>query len=84
MADKIDLGSVSYLLGVISIVFAFFEPFAGFALGIIGFIQAKKAKSSKARRLCVIGIILSAIFMIISIVVFIYTLSNGLTSFPSV
>jgi uncharacterized membrane protein len=84
MAEKIDLASISYMLGVISIVLAFFEPFAGLAFGIIGFIQARKAKSQKARRLNIIGIVLSAILIIISIVAFIYALNNGLGTFPSI
>lgn len=84
MAEKIDMASVSYMLGIVSIVLAFFEPFAGLAFGIIGFIQARKAKSSKARRLSVIGIVLSAILIIISIVAFIYALNSGLASFPSI
>ena len=84
MAEKIDLTLVGYILGIISIVLAFFEPFAGLAFGIIGFIQARKAKSAKARRLCVIGIVLSAILIVISIIVFIYSLNNGLASFPSI
>ena len=42
MADKIDLVTVSYVLGVLSIVFAFFSPIAGLVIGIIGFVQSKK------------------------------------------
>ena len=68
MASKIDLKPVSYLLGILSIVFAFFSPFAGLALGIIGVIQGNKIKFQKAKKLNVVGIILSAAFAIIEIV----------------
>jgi uncharacterized membrane protein len=84
MADRINLSEVGYILGIISIVLAFFEPFAGLVFGIIGFIQARKAKSQKARRLSIIGIVLSAILIVISIVAFIYALNNGLGTFPSI
>ncbi len=69
MAEKIDLKPVSYLLGILSIVFAFFSPFAGLVFGIIGFIQSNKLKFQKAKRLNILGIVLSAIFSIIQIII---------------
>lgn len=82
MAEKIDFKSVSYVLGILSIVFAFISPMAGLILGIIGLVQAKKQKAQRAKRLNVIGIILSVIFLIISAVVLI---SSGInTFFPSI
>jgi len=68
MTQKIDLKPVSYLLGILSIVFAFFSPFAGLTLGIIGFIQGNKLKFQKAKKLNVIGIVLSAAFALIEII----------------
>lgn len=85
MAEKIDFKSVSYVLGILSIVFAFISPMAGLILGIIGLVQAKKQKALRAKRLNVIGIILSVIFLIISAVVLIYSAANGInTFFPSI
>jgi hypothetical protein len=83
MAEKVDLGSVSYALGVLSIVFAFFNPGAGLVVGIIGFIQSKKVKLKKAQKLNMIGMILSAILLIVSIVILAYSAMTGLgTNFP--
>lgn len=72
MASKIDFKPISYLLGILSIVFAFFFPFAGLTLGIIGLIQSNKIKFQKARKLNVIGIILGAVFALIEILIQFY------------
>ena len=72
MAEKIDLITVSYILGILSIVFAFFRADAGLVLGIIGLIQASKQKSTRAKKLNVIGIVLSAIFVIINLIALIF------------
>ena len=85
MADKIDIASVSYVLGILSIVFAFVSPLAGLILGIIGLTQSKKQGVSRAKKLNTIGIILSVIFLIISIIALYYSISSGLTDFfPSI
>jgi len=85
MAEKIDLASVSYVLGILSIVFAFVSPLAGLVLGIIGLVQSNKYKLGRSKKLNIIGIILSIIFIIISIIAIIYSVSNGLTDlFPSI
>ena len=77
MTEKIDMKSVSYVLGILSIVFAFFSPFAGLIFGIIGLIQSNKLKFQKAKRFNIIGIVLSAIFSIIQVILQFYTLTNG-------
>jgi Na+/melibiose symporter-like transporter len=83
MAEKIDTGSVGYVLGVLSIVFAFFNPGAGLILGIIGFVQSKKAKLKKAQKLNIIGMVLSAILLIVSLVIIAYGAATGWgTNFP--
>ena len=73
MAEKIDVASVSYVLGILSIVFAFFSPVAGLVLGIIGLVQSNRHKASRSRKLNIIGIILSAIFFILSIMALFYS-----------
>ncbi len=83
MVGKIDLGSISYVLGILSIVFAFFNPFAGLVLGIIGLMQSNKLKIKKAKKLNIIGIVLSAIFCILQVVLQILTLTGGSGLFPS-
>ncbi len=82
MAEKIDLKPVSYIFGILSIVFAFFSPFAGLVLGIIGLIQSNKLKFQKAKRLNIVGIVLSAIFVVIQIIVQFFVNINEL--FPAV
>lgn len=84
MAEKMDMKSVSYVLGILSIVFAFFSPFAGLVLGIIGLVQSNKLKFQKAKRFNIIGIVLSAIFTIIQVYLQILTLTGGNGLFPSV
>ena len=69
MAEKFDLKPVSYVFGILSIVFAFFSPFAGLIFGIIGLMQSNKLKFQKAKRLNIVGIVLSVIFSIIQIIV---------------
>jgi len=83
MTKKIDLKPVSYLLGILSIVFAFFSPFAGLILGIIGLTQSNKLKFQKAKRLNIVGIILSVVFSIIQVIAQLY-LTNISGLFPAV
>jgi hypothetical protein len=85
MAEKIDLASVAYTIGILSIVMAFFSPIAGLILGIIGLVQSKKQKVDKAKKLNTIGIILSVIFIIVSVIFLIYATKAGIStsgSFP--
>ena len=76
-----DFGEISYILGIISVVNAFFIPLAGFVFGVIGFIQSKKENnqlSKKAKKLNVIGIILSIIMFIITVIATTYLTVSGL------
>lgn len=66
MAEKRGAG---YILGILSIVFAFFVPLAGVILGIIGLVQNKKEKSKTAKKLNIIGIIIGTIIFLGSLVV---------------
>ena len=84
MAERIDLGSVSYVLGILSIVFAFMSPFAGLIFGIVGVVQSNRAKSKRSKRLNIIGIILSVIFIILSIIAIIYSAGAASSLFPSI
>ena len=76
---KEDFDSVSYVLGIMSIVFGFISPLAGLILGIIGFRIAGKQKSDmakKAKGLNKIGIIISVIVFIITMFVSWYFYQN--------
>lgn len=84
MADKKeDHGHVAYILGIVSIVLAFFTPVAGLILGIIGLIHGKKSNSvlaEKGRKLSKVGIVVGIIITIAMIAIGIYT---GLSSLES-
>lgn len=84
MVKKEDISLVSYILGIISIVLAFFTPLAGLIFGIIGFVQSKKQKtelSKKAKKLNIIGIVLSLILFAVTIALTVYLTKGG--SIPS-
>ena len=86
---KEEFSVVSYTLGIISIVLAFFLPLGGFVFGVVGFIQSKKQKTllfKKAKKLNMIGMILSLVLFIISIAANVYFINKGfnpLQNFPS-
>jgi len=72
---KLDVEQMSYLLGIISIVFAFFQPLAGLILGVIGFRYSKRKEtdiSKKAKKYNTIGIVLGIVFLVLSIVASIF------------
>ncbi len=82
-----DFAMLSFVLGILSIVFAFMNSFAGLILGIIGITQSKKQKnalSEKARKLNIAGIIISAILVAFAIFLTIKAwVSGGITQFPT-
>ena len=85
MADKIDYGSVVYVLGILSIVFAFVSPVAGLIFGIIGINHSKKqGVSGSSRRLNIIGVVLSVVLLIISLIAIYYSVRNGLTDYTGI
>ena len=45
-----DSSQVSYILGIVSIVTAFFTPLAGIIFGVIGLIQSKKQKTPLSKK----------------------------------
>ncbi|MEK6897984.1 MAG: hypothetical protein AABX28_01350 [Nanoarchaeota archaeon] len=83
MMKKEELDMVSYILGVVSIVLAFFQPLAAFVFGVVGFVHGKKGASqlsSRARKLNIIGIVLSIIFFAATMVLTFYFTKTGLNS----
>ncbi len=82
-----DFAMLGFVLGILSIVFAFMNSFAGLVIGIIGINQSKKQKnalSQKARKLNIIGIVISAIFVALAIFFTIKTwTTGGITQFPT-
>ncbi|RLG16498.1 hypothetical protein DRN69_00710 [Candidatus Pacearchaeota archaeon] len=88
MGDKKDFSDVSYTVGIISIVLAFFQPLAGLILGVIGFNHSKKQKtdlSKKAKKLNVIAIIISLILLVFYLTLSLYLKYKGinLPNFPT-
>ena len=83
---KENFETASYVLGIISIVLAFFTPLAGLILGIIGLRLSKKQKSElskKAKKYNTIGIILSLIFFIITLIIAAYFTAQGVNNLPN-
>jgi 4-hydroxybenzoate polyprenyltransferase len=70
-----DSSQISYILGIVSIVMAFFTPLAGIIFGVIGLIQSKKQKDSlskKAKTLNTVGIVIGLILLIVTIIATVY------------
>lgn len=71
MAEKSDSALVSYVLGIVSIVMAFFQPLAGIILGIIGIKQSSRGDGDLAKR----GRKLSKIGIWIGVIIFVLILA---------
>ena len=88
MSEKIDFASVSYVLGILSIVFAFVSSWGigGIVLGIIGLTLNKRVGSKSARKMSLIGLVLGIIIFLINVIATYYLVSTGAMSslFPSV
>ena len=66
-----NFSEISYVFGVMSIVLAFFTPLAGLIFGILGIVQSQKQKTQlaeRARKLSIIGIILSIVIFIVIVI----------------
>ena len=75
------LGIASYVIGVLSIVFGILQPAFGFGFGVAGLILSKKSQSGlskKAKKLNLIGIAVSIIVILLSVVVGFYVAKLGL------
>jgi hypothetical protein len=85
MAEKKeDVSQVSYILGIVSIVLAFFTPLAGLIFGVVGLVLGKKENTGLAKKgvkLNTIGIIVSVIILIV-VIIFSALAPNLLENFP--
>ncbi len=62
--EQVDFSQTSYIFGIVSIVMALFTPLLGLVFGIVGLVQSAKQKtdvSRLAKKLNIIGIVLSVI-----------------------
>ena len=71
MENKLDFGTAGFFLGIASMILAFIAPLAGLVLGIIGLNFSKKGKENiqVTRTLNWMGIVISLIVIIISILI---------------
>jgi VIT1/CCC1 family predicted Fe2+/Mn2+ transporter len=73
----------SYILGILSIVIAIFQPLAGIILGIIGLVQGRNGKddlSRKGRKLSIWGIVIGFVVLVTTVIFTIYALKRGISS----
>jgi predicted small integral membrane protein len=76
---KEDLSVVSYVLGIASIVMAFFNSGAGIVFGIIGLVQTRRYNTplaKRAKKLNIIGLIISIILLILSLALLVLGTTN--------
>lgn len=74
---------VAYILGILSIVLAFFQPFPGVVIGIIGLVQNRRERSKTAKMLNILGIIIGVVMIIIVMVLSKYLASKLTGTFPT-
>ena len=70
MDDAISVSG--YILSIVALVFAFFNPLPALIIAIISLIQCSKQKNKLSQRgkvISVIGIIISIIFIIIALLI---------------
>ena len=83
---KYEASLVAYMLGIVSVVLAFFQPVAAIVFGIIGLVQGKRqntALSKTAKKLNIVGIVLGVILFIVGIIVTLYFAQSSLAgTFP--
>jgi len=79
MENKIEfLFEMQKIFGILSIVFAFFMPLVGLIFGIFGLTQIKKGN---ARKLNILGIIISILGLILTMFLVYYAFSiSGVAS----
>lgn len=80
---KEDYGVVSYIMGIVSIVSAFFTPLAGLIFGIVGMNLAKRQSTgmaAKGRKLSQIGLVISIIVLIVTVIIAIVASTNPYTA----
>lgn len=73
---------VAYILGIVSLVLAFFQPLPGIIIGIVGLVQNKKDKSKAAKLLNTLGIIFGIAMIILLMIVSKY-LASKIGTFPT-
>lgn len=76
---------LGYVLGIVSIVLAVFNPFPGLVLAIIGLSQSKKEKGALAKKAKVLNtwaLVISIVLIILAVVLYTFGL-NQLANFPT-
>ena len=78
MAEK----GVAYILGIVSLVLAFFQPLPAIIIGIVGLVQNRQEKNKTAKRLNIIGIVIGIIMLAVLIAISVYGIMNAGETFP--
>lgn len=81
MAKEGDFSDISYVLGILSVIFGILQPMFGFGLGVAGLILTSGNSShlsKKARKLSIIGIAVSIVVTLVLILGSSYLISKGL------
>jgi len=81
MVEKKDFSQTGYVLGILSIVFAFFNPLIGLITGVIGYNHVRKQKtqlSVKARRFNSVGIGISLGLLVLYAALMLYLKIKGI------
>lgn len=75
-----EITSVPKFAGVLSVVFAFLAPLAGLILGIVGIVTNKSGSKNKP---AIVGLVLSVVMLVVSIVLTFVVLSAFLRNIDS-
>ncbi len=67
---------IAYILGILSLVLAFFQPLPAIVIGIVGLVQNREDKSKAAKRLNILGIVIGVLVFAILIAASIFLAST--------
>ena len=73
---------VAYILGIVSLVLAFFQPLPAVIIAIVGLVQNRKEKNKTAKMLNIIALIVGIIMLAVVIAISVYGLLGTSGSFP--
>lgn len=65
---KHDFSEISYVIGVVALVFSFISPLAGIVFGILGLTHSNKQKtnlSQRAKNLSIAAIVVSVVILLL-------------------
>jgi len=72
---------VAYILGIVSLVLAFFQPLPAAIIAIVGLVQNRKEKNKTAKKLNIIALVVSIVVLAIIVAISLYGMGAS-GSFP--